>query len=151
MFFFFSWIFSSAGGVLFLLRSWEVNAGGAKHRCARIPLFHFPFRRTRSSRSRRERPSNSSCDGIWFVLASCPHEAHSITPHHRTLHTRDTLKMGRDWPVMPSLGHNPAIQQLAVANRSEPDVWLEIRGEFTCLISNSRCRFRRSMQHHLLI
>ena len=77
-------------------------------------LFHFPFRRTRSRRSRRERPSNSSCDGIWFVLASCPDEAHSITPHHRTPHTRDTLKTGRDWPVMSGYrrSSSPVLQRL---------------------------------------
>jgi hypothetical protein len=72
-------------------------------------FFHFPFRRTRSKRIEPQATPNSSCDDIWFVLAFPPDEVHSITPHHRTPHTRDTMKAGRDWPVMSHTRRREAV------------------------------------------
>jgi len=63
-------------------------------------LFWFPSPRIRSKRIGPRAPPNSSCDDIWFVLASVSNEVGSNTPYHSTPHTRDTLKTGRDWPVM---------------------------------------------------
>ena len=71
-------------------------------------LFHFPCRRTRSRPIRSSAtaefiPPNSSCDDTWFVLASCPDEVISPTPHHQTPHTSEAIKTGRDWPLMPTI------------------------------------------------
>ena len=87
----------------FLLRSLKINAGGAEPRRARFFLFYFLSPRIRSKRIGPPAPPNSSCDDIWFVLASLSNEVRSNTPYHSTPHTRDTLRTGRDWPVKPTI------------------------------------------------
>jgi len=100
VFFFFSWIFSSAGGVLFPAQIFEDQRRRGRSPTRWILLFYFPSPRIRSKGIGPRAPPNSSCDDICFVLASLSNEVRSNTPHHSTPHTRDTLKMGRDWPVM---------------------------------------------------
>ena len=46
------------------------------------------------------------------MLASRSDEVNSTTPHHQTPHTPDTLRMGRDWPVMPTIRELVAIRAL---------------------------------------
>ena len=100
VFFSFSWIFSSAGGVLFPAQVFEDQRRRGRAPARWILFILFPSPSIRSKRIAPRAPPNSSCDDIWFVLASVSNEARSNTPYHSTPHTRDTLKTGRDWPVM---------------------------------------------------
>src|SRR5262249_9705683 len=81
VFFFFSWSFSSAGEFSFLLRSSKINAGGAEPRRAGFFLFYFLSPRIRSKRIGPRAPPNSSCDDIWFVLASLSNDVRPNTPY----------------------------------------------------------------------
>ena len=100
VFFFFSRIFSSAGGVLFPAQIFEDQRWRAEPRRTGFFLFYFLSPRIRSKRIGLRALPNSSCDDIWFVLASVSNDVRPNTPYHSTPHTRDTLKTGTDWPVM---------------------------------------------------
>jgi hypothetical protein len=100
MFFSFSWIFLQQEKFAFLAQMFEDQRWRGKPPTRWILFILLSVSPHQIERIDRELPVNSSCDDIGFVLASLPNEVRSSTPHHRTPHTRDTLKTGRDWPVM---------------------------------------------------